>query len=59
MGKSISMYQVVRVADPKLQNKQHVTDCVKILAFLRLITQVILPNEKLCWLVYNGTEINE
>lgn len=54
MGKSISMYQVVRSADPKLQNTQNVTNCVQILSFLRLVTQVILPNEKLCWLVYNG-----
>ncbi|XP_052780184.1 cilia- and flagella-associated protein 54-like isoform X4 [Mya arenaria] len=55
MGKSISMYQVIRVSDPKLQNTQNITNCVKILTFLRLVTQVILPIEKLCWLVYNGT----
>lgn len=55
MGKSISMYQVVRVSDPKLQNKQSVDRCVQILAFLRLVMQVVLPKEKLCWLVYNGT----
>ncbi|XP_021355787.1 cilia- and flagella-associated protein 54-like isoform X2 [Mizuhopecten yessoensis] len=55
MGKSISMYQVVRVGDPKLQNKQSVDRCVQILSFLRLVMQVVLPQEKLCWLVYNGT----
>ncbi|XP_052282343.1 cilia- and flagella-associated protein 54-like isoform X6 [Dreissena polymorpha] len=55
MGKSISMYHVVKVSDPKLQNAQNVENCVKILAFLRLVTQVILPIERLCWLVYNGT----
>ena len=54
MGKSISMYQVVRVSDPKLQNKQSVDRCVQILAFLRLVMQVVLPKEKLCWLIYNG-----
>lgn len=54
MGKSISMYQVVRSSDPKLQNTQNVTNCVQILSFLRLVIQVILPIEKLCWLVYNG-----
>ena len=54
MGKSISMYQVVRVGDPKLQNKQSVDRCVQILDFLRLVMQVVLPKEKLCWLVYNG-----
>ncbi|XP_053377953.1 cilia- and flagella-associated protein 54-like isoform X4 [Mercenaria mercenaria] len=55
MGKCISMYQVVRSSDPKLQNAQNVVNCVQILTFLRLVTQVILPIEKLCWLVYNGT----
>ena len=54
MGKSISMYQVVKLSDPKLQNKQSIERCVQILAFLRLVTQVVLPKESLCWLVYNG-----
>nr|XP_034306398.1 cilia- and flagella-associated protein 54 isoform X5 [Crassostrea gigas] len=55
MGKSISMYQMVKAADPKLQNKQSVERCVLILNFLRLVMQVVLPKETLCWLVYNGT----
>ncbi|XP_046336681.2 cilia- and flagella-associated protein 54-like isoform X2 [Haliotis rufescens] len=55
MGKSISMYQVVKLSDPKLQNKQSVDRCVQILIFLRLVMQVVLPKESLCWLVYNGT----
>lgn len=55
MGKSITMYQVVRLSDPKLQNKQSVERCVHILSFLRLIMQVVLPRESLCWLVFNGT----
>jgi len=51
------MYQVVKVSDPKLQNVQNVTNCVHILSFLRLVMQVILPIEKLCWLVYNGMSL--
>ncbi|XP_038069719.1 cilia- and flagella-associated protein 54-like [Patiria miniata] len=54
-GKSICNYQLVLLTDPKLQNTQSVSMCLKILAFLRLITQVVLPREPLCWLVYNGT----
>ncbi|XP_071809881.1 cilia- and flagella-associated protein 54-like isoform X2 [Asterias amurensis] len=54
-GKSICNYQLVLLTDPKLQNTQSVKMCLKILAFLRLITQVVLPREPLCWLVYNGT----
>ncbi|VDH93978.1 Hypothetical predicted protein, partial [Mytilus galloprovincialis] len=55
MGKSISMYQTVRMVDPKLQNTQSTDKCVHILSFLRLVMQVVLPKESLCWLVYNGT----
>ncbi|XP_077980140.1 cilia- and flagella-associated protein 54-like [Glandiceps talaboti] len=54
-GKSICNYQVVLMTDPKLQNTESVTRGIKILSFLRLITQVVLPKEALCWLVYNGT----
>ncbi|XP_071817646.1 cilia- and flagella-associated protein 54-like isoform X3 [Apostichopus japonicus] len=54
-GKSICNYQLVLLTDPKLQNSESVAKCLKILAFLRLITQVVLPKEPLCWLVYNGT----
>ena len=48
------MYQVVRLSDPKLQNKQSVERCVHILGFLRLVMQVVLPRESLCWLIFNG-----
>ncbi|PIK39083.1 putative cilia- and flagella-associated protein 54-like [Apostichopus japonicus] len=54
-GKSICNYQLVLLTDLKLQNSESVAKCLKILAFLRLITQVVLPKEPLCWLVYNGT----
>ena len=54
MGKSICMFQVVKLGDPKLQNMETVDSCIRILNFLRLITQVILPKDTLCWLVFNG-----
>jgi hypothetical protein len=53
------MYQMVKAGDPKLQNKQSVERCVLILNFLRLVMQVVLPKETLCWLVYNGREPNK
>lgn len=56
-GKSICNYQLVLLTDPKLQNSKSVAKCLKILAFLRLITQVVLPKEPLCWLVYNGNHL--
>ncbi|XP_023930113.1 cilia- and flagella-associated protein 54-like [Lingula anatina] len=55
MGKAICMYQVVKLTDPKLQNPESVDNCTQLLSFLRLVTQVVLPKEPLCWLVYNGT----
>ena len=54
MGKSICSYQCVKMHDPKLQNLESVEKCIQFLAFLRLVTQVILPKETLCWLVFNG-----
>ncbi|KAL8594726.1 hypothetical protein ACOMHN_051672 [Nucella lapillus] len=55
MGKSISMYRVVCLSDPQLQNQQSVERCVDILGFLRLVMQVVLTREALCWLIFNGT----
>ncbi|XP_064604908.1 cilia- and flagella-associated protein 54-like isoform X2 [Liolophura sinensis] len=55
MGKCTTMYQAVKTSDPKLQNSQSVEKCLHILTFLRMLLQVVLPKESLCWLVYNGT----
>ncbi|XP_067928992.1 cilia- and flagella-associated protein 54-like [Watersipora subatra] len=55
MGKSICMFQVVKLGDAKMQNVETVDACIRILNFLRLVMQVVLPKDKLCWLVYNGT----
>ena len=54
MGKTICQYQQVKHTDPKLQNLSNLERCIDQLRFLRLITQIILPKERLCWLVYNG-----
>lgn len=58
MGKSICMFQAVKIADPKLQNSDTIDSCMRILDFLRLVTQVILPKDNLCWLVFNGRYFN-
>ncbi|ELU16988.1 hypothetical protein CAPTEDRAFT_224115 [Capitella teleta] len=55
IGRSACSYERIKLMDPKLQNSHSVDHSVIILKFLRLMTQVILPTEKLCWLVYNGT----
>ncbi|XP_067860705.1 cilia- and flagella-associated protein 54 isoform X2 [Heptranchias perlo] len=52
---SICSYQMVKEADPKLLNLESQRKCTSILKFLRLIMQVTLPKEHLCWLIFNGT----
>ncbi|XP_008567288.1 PREDICTED: uncharacterized protein C12orf55, partial [Galeopterus variegatus] len=54
-GKNMCNYQLVCDSDVNLQNKESVTHCLHILSSLRLIMQVALPQEHLCWIIYNGT----
>ncbi|KAL1774964.1 cilia-and flagella-associated protein 54 [Sigmodon hispidus] len=54
-GKSICSYQLVCDNDANLQNKESVSQCLQILSSLRLIMQVALPQEHLCWIIFNGT----
>uniref|UniRef100_A0A4W3JAL1 Cilia and flagella associated protein 54 n=1 Tax=Callorhinchus milii TaxID=7868 RepID=A0A4W3JAL1_CALMI len=54
-GKSICNYQLVIDSDGSLLNLESMKKCMNILTFLRLIMQVVLPQERLCWLIYNGT----
>ncbi|XP_067914860.1 cilia- and flagella-associated protein 54-like isoform X3 [Heterodontus francisci] len=52
---SICSYHLVKKADPKLLKLESQRKCTSILKFLRLIMQVALPKEELCWLIFNGT----
>ncbi|XP_039092554.1 cilia- and flagella-associated protein 54 [Hyaena hyaena] len=54
-GKNICNYELVCDNDVNLQNKESVTQCLQILSSLRLIMQVALPQEHLCWIIFNGT----
>ncbi|KAM5287902.1 cilia- and flagella-associated protein 54 [Ctenodactylus gundi] len=54
-GKNICNYQLVCASDTNLRNKDSVGHCLRILATLRLVTQVALPQEHLCWIVFNCT----
>ncbi|KAM4748836.1 cilia- and flagella-associated protein 54 [Rhinophrynus dorsalis] len=54
-GRCICIYQLVKTSDANLQNPESVKKCVNILSFLQLIMQVVLPQEHLCWLIFNGT----
>ncbi|KAM9230051.1 cilia- and flagella-associated protein 54 [Dugong dugon] len=54
-SKNICSYQLVCESDVNLQNKESVIQCLQILSSLRLIMQVALPQEHLCWIILNGT----
>ncbi|KAM3924792.1 cilia- and flagella-associated protein 54 [Leptodactylus fuscus] len=54
-GRCICMYQLVKTSDASLRNPESVKKCLNILSFLQLIMQVVLPEEHLCWLIFNGT----
>ncbi|XP_032730173.1 cilia- and flagella-associated protein 54 isoform X2 [Lontra canadensis] len=54
-SKNICKYELVSDSDVNLQNKDSVTQCLQILSSLRLIMQVALPQEHLCWIIFNGT----
>ncbi|KAM4676016.1 cilia- and flagella-associated protein 54 [Discoglossus pictus] len=54
-GRCICIYQLVKTSNGNRCNEESVNKCLKILSFLQLIMQVVLPQEHLCWLIYNGT----
>ncbi|MBN3283395.1 CFA54 protein, partial [Polyodon spathula] len=54
-GQGICCYQLVKESAGSLQHQSSVQTLLRILAFQRLIMQAVLPHEKLCWLLYNGT----
>ncbi|NXG95255.1 CFA54 protein, partial [Loxia leucoptera] len=54
-ARNICIYQMVCSRDRKLQNQESLQTCLNALTSLRLTMQVALPQENLCWLIYNGT----
>ncbi|XP_070310239.1 cilia- and flagella-associated protein 54 isoform X4 [Odocoileus virginianus] len=54
-GKNICNYQLVCDSDVNLRNKDSVIHCLQILSSFRLIMQAALPQEHLCWIIFNGT----
>ncbi|NXH10145.1 CFA54 protein, partial [Bucco capensis] len=49
------IYQMVCSSDRNLQHPESLQTCLSVLSSLRLTMQVALPQERLCWLIYNGT----
>ncbi|KFP73668.1 Uncharacterized protein C12orf55, partial [Acanthisitta chloris] len=54
-ARDVCIYQMVCSSDRNLQNKESLQTCFSVLTSLRLTMQVALPQENLCWLIYNGT----
>ncbi|KAM6320974.1 LOW QUALITY PROTEIN: cilia- and flagella-associated protein 54 [Aegotheles albertisi] len=53
--RNVCIYQMVCSNDRNLQNQESLQTCFNVLSSLRLTMQVALPQENLCWLIYNGT----
>ncbi|NXC73332.1 CFA54 protein, partial [Anhinga anhinga] len=53
--RNVCIYQMVCSSDRNLQNQESLQTCFSVLSSLRLTMQVALPQENLCWLIYNGT----
>ncbi|KAM6425269.1 LOW QUALITY PROTEIN: cilia- and flagella-associated protein 54 [Rhynochetos jubatus] len=53
--RNVCIYQMVCSRDRNLQNQESLQACFNVLFLLRLTMQVALPQEDLCWLIYNGT----
>uniref|UniRef100_A0A8B9PF61 Cilia and flagella associated protein 54 n=1 Tax=Apteryx owenii TaxID=8824 RepID=A0A8B9PF61_APTOW len=51
--RNVCIYQMVCSSDRNLQNQESLQTCFNILSSLRLTMQVALPQENLCWLIYN------
>uniref|UniRef100_A0A8C3P0W9 Cilia and flagella associated protein 54 n=1 Tax=Cyanoderma ruficeps TaxID=181631 RepID=A0A8C3P0W9_9PASS len=54
-ARNVCIYQMVCSEDRNLQNPESLQTCLNVLTSLRLTMQVALPQENLCWLIYNGT----
>uniref|UniRef100_A0A803VDE5 Cilia and flagella associated protein 54 n=1 Tax=Ficedula albicollis TaxID=59894 RepID=A0A803VDE5_FICAL len=54
-ARNVCIYRMVCSRDRNLQNRESLQTCLNVLTSLRLTMQVALPQENLCWLIYNGT----
>lgn len=54
LGHCICLFHVYQQRDAHFDRQHNVDRCLQILAFLQLLTEVVLPVEPLYWIVYNG-----
>ncbi|OXB76926.1 UNVERIFIED_CONTAM: hypothetical protein H355_002397 [Colinus virginianus] len=53
--RNVCIYQMVCSSDGNLQKQESLQTCFRVLSSIRLTMQVALPQQNLCWLIYNGT----
>ncbi|XP_065597313.1 cilia- and flagella-associated protein 54 [Cyrtonyx montezumae] len=53
--RNVCIYRMVCISDRNLQKQESLQTCFKVLSSIRLTMQVALPQQNLCWLIYNGT----
>ncbi|NWS70487.1 CFA54 protein, partial [Crotophaga sulcirostris] len=53
--KDVCTYHMICSSDRDLQNQESLQTCFDVLSSLQITMQVALPQEDLCWLIYNGT----
>ncbi|NWT53643.1 CFA54 protein, partial [Erythrocercus mccallii] len=54
-ARNVCIYRMVCSRDRNLQDRESLQTCFNVLTSLQLTMQVALPQENLCWLIYNGT----
>jgi len=55
LGRCICLFHIYQHRDPHFDRQKNINRCLQLLAFLQMVTEVVLPIEPLYWIVYNGT----
>ena len=54
LGRSICLFHIYQQRDARFSRQNNIDRCLQVLAFLQMLTEVVLPIEPLYWIVYNG-----
>ena len=54
LGRCICLFLIYQQRDAHFDRQKNIDRCLELLAFLQMLTEIILPIEPLYWIVYNG-----
>ena len=54
-GNGLCTLKILEESDPHMNSVETVTDLLQVLDDFRSLTQHLIPHERYCWLVFNGT----